>query len=339
MEMSSVAQQLRTIPASNLTALSHCLKSSLNGFLTIEQLQQLNQSLRNITGEFQVLFGDCNVDILLPQYSTASITIIFYGTHDNDHFYRMNLPNFRQHLLSIKDLWSRAEYFELPVQHLTMSDNLCRHMSSLVLEMELDKPAQDESYQLLFQVAAFTRPYPGLSANGDGYWYIYENNRLFVCVVDGLGHGEDAQVARKKAIESVQQHYNESFDNIFGQAHRALAKTRGVAMTIARICFTNNTMESAGIGNVELKLYPTESFFVPKAGVLGMGKCPKIKVAVSNWVSKSLMVLYSDGLTSKWTLQALEQAQDYSACFLSHLLVRSFERETDDSTALIVLGL
>lgn len=336
--MSSAAQQLRAEPASNLTALSHCLKSVLYDWLSIDQLQQLDHSLRAISTKFQTLLTDTYVDILLPQDSSTAVNIIFYGFHDNDHFYRLNLPSFRQDLLSIQGLWHLADFFEFPLQHLAVNSKINRHMSSLLLEMELEKATHDETCLHTFQVGAFTRPYPGLNANGDGYWYKFENNRLIVCVVDGLGHGEGAQIAQKIAIACVQKNYRESFEYIFMQTHLALRKTRGVAMTLARICFTNNTIESAGIGNVELRLYPQESFFVPKAGILGMGNKIKLKVAVSDWSDQSTLVIYSDGLTSKWRLAALNDHQFYSASFLSHLLVRNFERENDDSTALVVLG-
>lgn len=72
--------------------------------------------------------------------------------------------------------------------------------------------------------------------------------------LDGLGHGEPAAAAAQCAAEVLDGARAEPLDVMMQLCHRALADTRGVVMTLARIDFDTDTLSWTGIGNVTADL-------------------------------------------------------------------------------------
>ncbi len=89
----------------------------------------------------------------------------------------------------------------------------------------------------------------GQSACGDQY-LIKECSTFTLCaVLDGLGHGEEAEYAAKTAIQVLESHANESIDTLFRLCNQALHATRGAVMTLVKID-ERYQVTYIGIGNV-----------------------------------------------------------------------------------------
>ncbi len=328
MEIDSIQQQHTAYPTINLNAINHQLESVVN-----YQKPQLNLSVLlaeffELTQDFLDIFPDAKLDMIR---STDSTCFIFYQFHQQSHHQHCPLEELKQRVVAMASHWQILEIISLPLNQI--NNAICnQHITTMVAEISTQAMLPSPSL-----VTAFTRPYPGLSANGDGFYYYHTNNEILACVIDGLGHGEPAEEAQRIALATVKQHRQEALNVILAHSHTALRKTRGVAMTLARISFDDNRITHAGIGNVELRLQPRQNHFIPKAGVLGMGQQPNIQVTHSPWNSDSLMVIYSDGVSGKYSLLPLQQ-HSLSSRFLSHFLVRGFERDNDDATVLIVRG-
>lgn len=146
------------------------------------------------------------------------------------------------------------------------------------------------------QIAIAKRALSGDPHCGDecGSWRV--DGKTILCVVDGLGHGEHAEVAAKAAIDYVGRHLADSLPEIFAGCDRALRDTRGAAMSLAVVDEDKKTLTHAGIGNVravvmgEKILKMTSSY-----GIVGGG----FKVLTLETVPFSpgdTVILHTDGL-------------------------------------------
>ena len=103
--------------------------------------------------------------------------------------------------------------------------------------------------------AAEARPRPGERVCGDQPIAVgVTDTGALVGVLDGLGHGEDAATAALCGVDVLQAAHTEPLDALVRLCHRALAGTRGVAMTLAQIDFVAGTLRWIGIGNVTANL-------------------------------------------------------------------------------------
>ncbi len=183
-------------------------------------------------------------------------------------------------------------------------------------------------------IGVATRPYPGMVLNGDSFVVKVWNESALVAVIDGLGHGQWAARAARTAREYVERHFDQPLLAIFrGVAHACLA-TRGVVMAVGRFDWGQARLTLAGVGNVEVRIFSGDEAgkFVVRRGILG-AHAPTPAIAESPWRAGSVLVLHSDGVSTRWKSEELPQAPAAAA---AHALLVAHAKEHDDATVLVV---
>ena len=94
------------------------------------------------------------------------------------------------------------------------------------------------------------RSYEGLNACGDAVLVLREQGAWLFCVVDGLGHGPDAEKSANRAIAAVRASSGLSLQEVFNAADRALVGQRGAVMSLLRQ--QGNAASFMGVGNVDV---------------------------------------------------------------------------------------
>lgn len=145
------------------------------------------------------------------------------------------------------------------------------------------------------------RPHPGESVSGDLAVGVPRDGGLLAAVVDGLGHGPEAADAARIAAGVVEGSGGEPVDAVLSRAHDELARTRGVAMTVAEIA-CEGTLRWAGVGNVEAHVVRRDGHrprrvasAVLYGGVVGY-RLPRVRVSHLTLEPGDLVVLATDGL-------------------------------------------
>jgi serine phosphatase RsbU (regulator of sigma subunit) len=156
-----------------------------------------------------------------------------------------------------------------------------------------------------------------------------------ILVVDGLGHGADAQVAAARAVEifEIQRGtVSEGLESI----HRALRATRGAAAAIADIDVPRRTLQYAGIGNISGAILGRDGTrnLVSHNGTLGH-TVHRIQEFSYELPAGALLVMTSDGLKTRWTLDGYPGLLRRDPTVIAAILFRDFERGRDDATALV----
>jgi hypothetical protein len=98
--------------------------------------------------------------------------------------------------------------------------------------------------------AAAGAPIPGQDVSGDQFVVIENEESALLGVIDGLGHGPAAAEAAQEAITTLAANPAEPLDVLFNLCHQALAETRGVAMTLAKVTLDDGELTWLGVGNV-----------------------------------------------------------------------------------------
>lgn len=177
---------------------------------------------------------------------------------------------------------------------------------------------------------------PGESANGD-QWLIQERaDSVRVAIIDGLGHGPEAEAASLAAIQELAAAPDLGPVEALVRCDRALRGTRGAAASVLVIEPARKRLEFAGVGNVEGKIVGAagERNFSPDRGIVGRGiRVPHLLYfsLESEWV----VLLYSDGIKTSETLSVTgHETIERSA----HEILTASARPTDDATIVVVHG-
>lgn len=156
-------------------------------------------------------------------------------------------------------------------------------------------------------------------------------------VVDGLGHGPGAAEAAKEAVATVQRQLPDPPSATIERTHDALKKTRGAAMSIARVNHDLRTLTYAGVGNIgAIIVTGTESrTMVSQNGTLG-AVLPRTVQEFNYPIERStLLVMFSDGLSTKSSLTGYPGLQNRHPALIAAVLYRDFSRKRDDATVLV----
>src|SRR5687767_14264555 len=86
---------------------------------------------------------------------------------------------------------------------------------------------------------------------GDDWGLVsHESGRVTLTVADGLGHGNAAAEASRRAVEVAADHTADSPGVILNHLHAGLRATRGAALAVAQFDSTGPALQYAGLGNI-----------------------------------------------------------------------------------------
>jgi anti-sigma regulatory factor (Ser/Thr protein kinase)/serine/threonine protein phosphatase PrpC len=185
-------------------------------------------------------------------------------------------------------------------------------------------------------IGASTRPKPGEELNGDNYAVIHlsESNTV-VAVIDGLGHGKEANRASQLAKEQVIFKPDMEIDALIREVHNAIKGTRGATIGIIRIDTAANKLKFSGIGNIEGQIYSKDKKMnlISYGGIVGHNiRTPRIFEFDFN--RGDTVCLYSDGIISRWQYDDFDW--ELSPQKNADTIVTRYSRINDDATVLII---
>lgn len=146
------------------------------------------------------------------------------------------------------------------------------------------------------------RPMSGQPVSGDLHVVEPFKGGFLLAVIDGVGHGNEAHAAADTAAKVLKQNAGESVIALVKRCHNALAKTRGVVMTLASVDVPGNTVTWMGVGNVEARLLRAESdvshpceHVLLRGGLVGL-QLPAMQAALIPLTPGDLLVFATDGI-------------------------------------------
>lgn len=188
--------------------------------------------------------------------------------------------------------------------------------------------------------ALYSRPVPGEKEIGDQGTLIRSRNSILLVLADGLGHGEEAAKAATLAIETVRTNHRLPLEELVEMIHQRLRKTRGAALSLARLPLESEMIEWLGVGNVVGRTFRhtgdgelSQQVFANYNGTLGvlLGSYHTMKFSYKpgDW-----LMLSTDGLVRNWQ-DKIEFAQGMTPHTLGKELIDKAARARDDCSVLV----
>ncbi len=177
---------------------------------------------------------------------------------------------------------------------------------------------------------------PGEDVSGDAWEIDTVGDQASIALADGLGHGPGAAEAAETAMAAFRLSRG-SPSQILEDAHPKMRTTRGAAMAVARIDAAAGTLEFAGAGNISGRMISgiEDHSLMSQHGTLGL-QIRKIQDVAYPWPEHALIILHSDGLTSRWKLEAAPGLIQCDPAVVAGWLIREYTRGTDDVTVVVV---
>lgn len=189
-----------------------------------------------------------------------------------------------------------------------------------------DDPAME------FEIGGVNIPAPGQEVSGDAWAAEQRGRRLAVLTVDGLGHGPDAHKAARGAVRLFHQLHRDPVETIVAGIHAALRPTRGAAVAVVEIDAAAATARLCGLGNVRGLLIGASGRreMLSDLGIAGH-RASHIRASEYACPPGTLVVLHSDGITTRWSLADYPGLASRHPALVSAVIARDHRRGPDDA--------
>lgn len=186
------------------------------------------------------------------------------------------------------------------------------------------------------RAAGVCLPMPGETVCGDGWAWRAAGSGGSLLVFDGLGHGMLAADAARAACAAFAGAGDCPPADALLVIHRKLSGTRGGAAAIARIDRERGTLQYAGIGNIGGTIVTADGRRgLPSHNGIAGSMPTRVKAFDYDWSDDDVLVMHSDGLQSRWSLDALPGVALRDPAVIAAHLYRDFRRGRDDVTVAV----
>ena len=188
-----------------------------------------------------------------------------------------------------------------------------------------------------WQVGAVCLPLAGEDLCGDAWDMGMGEHGVTICVADGLGHGPDAALASDPAVLFASQRPDLPATALVALAHEALRGTRGAALAIAVIDEQAGKLGFVGVGNIAgcIFMNGARRHLMSHNGIVG-SNLRKVQEFVHDWQPGAMVILHSDGIATRWDLEAYPGLIFRHPGLVAAVLYRDFARQRDDAMVVVV---
>ncbi|WP_085683971.1 MULTISPECIES: ATP-binding protein [unclassified Pseudomonas] len=174
-------------------------------------------------------------------------------------------------------------------------------------------------------------------ACGDVWHLTYDRSHISALLIDGLGHGEEAERAARAGEQAFARAPFTDPVELMEDLHRDMIGTRGGAVAFAQFNGERDQLTFAGVGNIGASLIAADKSrgMASHPGIVG-AQYRKARPFDYAHVNGHLLIMYSDGLQSRWNLQDYPGLVHRHPAVIATLLHRDFCRGRDDVTVLVV---
>ncbi|RLC74323.1 MAG: stage II sporulation protein E [Chloroflexi bacterium] len=182
------------------------------------------------------------------------------------------------------------------------------------------------------------RPKRGEQVSGDAYVIAEADGAVTIGLVDGLGSGEAAAEASRRAVRCITLNSTADLRELVTRCHEELRGTRGAVMALLRINPKAETVSFVGVGNIGIYAWSAEPIRpVSRGGIVGHYRLPALREFTYHYTPGDLFVLYSDGvadgLIADKDLPALGRIDPQA---MADIIAQRYGVEHDDVTVITV---
>lgn len=209
--------------------------------------------------------------------------------------------------------------------------NLGTVLAMLIWSNPAELPAQR------WEIGAVCLPLPSEDICGDSWRVAPFLTGVALMMADGLGHGPDAAAASQSAVAVVNGEPDSLPARMLERAHLAGRGSRGSAAATARIDCGNDELRYCGVGNIAGCIYTANGrqHLLSHNGIVG-SNIRKVQEFVYPWQADAMLILHSDGLSTRWELSQYPGLADCHPSVIAAVLYRDFCRKRDDATVLVL---
>jgi hypothetical protein len=217
------------------------------------------------------------------------------------------------------------------------------------------------------RIAAFTRPLPGETHNGDAFFLarldsegslkdliiskpdephllsdpevvdLGKEEVLLLAAIDGVGHGREAAAITAKIISCLSNNYHLDLVSLVRKCHETARYSRGAAIGIGLLDRPKSQISYIGVGNVEMQVSTSQKkkMFINNNGLLGHNVPATLQTKGCAYFPGDVIAVTSDGIDKRFSIFNALRADSFEAGSFTESVIADFGLERDDATVIV----
>ncbi len=181
-------------------------------------------------------------------------------------------------------------------------------------------------------------PKPTEKVSGDGFIYKFSERYFKLFLMDGLGHGPDANKAVEEGFGIFKLCPSHDPAEIIRYLHPPLKKTRGGVGTVLVYDGLSDDYAILGVGNISSKIVSSTEVknVMPYNGIIGHNIPNTMTSHQISAKEYKLIVMCSDGIKTRWDISKYPHILRYDPIILAAAIYKDFARHTDDMSVVVI---
>ncbi|MGN7205412.1 serine/threonine protein kinase [Pedobacter sp. SAFR-022] len=181
-------------------------------------------------------------------------------------------------------------------------------------------------------------PKPPEKVSGDGFTYKFSERYFKLMLMDGLGHGPEANKAVEEAFSAFKLCPLHDPADIVRYMHPPLKKTRGGVGTVLVYDGQKDVYSILGVGNIASKIVGNTECknIMPYNGIIGHNIPNTMTSHEIPAKDYKFIVMCSDGIKTRWDITKYPHIQRYDPIIIAAAIYKDFARHTDDMSVVII---
>ena len=173
------------------------------------------------------------------------------------------------------------------------------------------------------------RPKMGATVSGDSYFIKEHEHGALIAVIDGLGGGEAAAEAAKKAYDAIDSLVDRPLSMIMQAAHTACVGTRGAVVGLLRLDYAQREASYVGVGNIGIHVLSQHAIKpLSRNGIVGY-RMPTLMEHKAHYDPGDTFILFSDGISARFGESPLLHER-LAPQALADRIMAAFGKDIDD---------
>ena len=163
------------------------------------------------------------------------------------------------------------------------------------------------------------------------------DNRVFIGIVDVLGHGKEAHGVAITCEDFLEKHHRWDLVKLTKELHQHIKGSRGAVVGLCLLDMETGRVECVGAGNIGIKKFGSHiARIILGDGIVGY-MMPTPKVMKMNLDDGDVLVLYTDGITDHFDLEDYPGLLEDDAKTIASGIINRFGKKHDDALCIVLL--
>ncbi len=160
------------------------------------------------------------------------------------------------------------------------------------------------------------------------------DGKIFLGIIDVLGHGQGAYEVAVLCKYYLEKHYKSDLLEVLEGLHEHIRSTRGAIAGLGLLDIESGKLKYLGMGNPVAKIFGIEPKKIPpRPGVVGyVIRSPLVNTFQLN--DGDVLVMYTDGINEHFELDDYPELLKDSAETIATNIMQRFSKEHDDAACI-----